>query len=353
LQDTGRLPEGEKEFDQAIRIQEQLAADLPAQPDYRQELARSHFNRGNLLRLKGRPKDAEMDYNRAVSLYQKLAADFPVRPEFRMELASSHSGRGFLLNETGRVEEAKKDYDQALSLRKQLAADFPARPEYRQNLARSHTSRANLLSDAGQLSPAEQDYDQALSLYRQLTVDFPNQPELRNDVAGTCVDFALFRRRQGNWAVAKRLLLEGRPHHLAALNTNPKHLYYRSYYRDHLSALTAVHAGLLEPKDAVCTAETRRDLGWDAPADAYDAEPVHPHHGQTRQTGRQAAQGRGPVLRRCGTKAAPRCTQQGLQRRDAPKERHRSRSPATARGLPEACRGAGERTPRSHGWNTN
>jgi hypothetical protein len=35
--------------------------------------------------------------------------------------------------------------------------------------------------------------------------------------------------------------------------------------------LTKVHAGLLQQEDAVRTAETRRDLGWDAPGDAYDA----------------------------------------------------------------------------------
>jgi hypothetical protein len=35
--------------------------------------------------------------------------------------------------------------------------------------------------------------------------------------------------------------------------------------------LTEVHAGLLEQQNAVRTAETCRDLGWDAPADAYSA----------------------------------------------------------------------------------
>jgi hypothetical protein len=35
--------------------------------------------------------------------------------------------------------------------------------------------------------------------------------------------------------------------------------------------LTTVHAGLLESADAVSAAETCRDLGWDASADAYDA----------------------------------------------------------------------------------
>jgi hypothetical protein len=77
--------------------------------------------------------------------------------------------------------------------------------------------------------------------------------------------------RQGSWIAAKRLLLEGAPHHLAALKAGPRHPTYRQFYRNHLSVLTEVQAKLLEPADAVRTAETRRDLGWNAPADAYDA----------------------------------------------------------------------------------
>jgi hypothetical protein len=77
--------------------------------------------------------------------------------------------------------------------------------------------------------------------------------------------------QQGNWAAAKRLLLEGRPHHLAALKANPLEPSYRQFYRHHLAVLTGVHAGLLEQEDAVRAAETCRDLGWNAPADAYDA----------------------------------------------------------------------------------
>jgi hypothetical protein len=58
---------------------------------------------------------------------------------------------------------------------------------------------------------------------------------------------------------------------LAALDANPRHPLYRQFYRSQLGALTAAHAGLLERDDAVRTAEICRDLGWDAPADAYDA----------------------------------------------------------------------------------
>src|SRR5262249_28548441 len=74
-----------------------------------------------------------------------------------------------------------------------------------------------------------------------------------------------------NWAAAKRLLLEGEPHDLAALKANPRNPSYRQFYHKHLAMLTVVHAGLLEKDEAVRTAAARRDLGWDPPADAYDA----------------------------------------------------------------------------------
>jgi len=169
------------------------------------------------------------------------------------------------------MPEAEKEYDQALSIRKQLVADFPTRPEYRQELAGSHNSRGGLLYTTGRLPEAEKDYDQALSIYKKLAADFPNQPDLRGGLANTCGNMALLHKQQGDWAAAKRLLLEGRPHHLAALKANPRHPTYRQSYHNHLSVLTQVHAGLLAQEDAVRTAETRRDLGWDAPADAYDA----------------------------------------------------------------------------------
>jgi hypothetical protein len=72
-------------------------------------------------------------------------------------------------------------------------------------------------------------------------------------------------------SAAKQLLLEDRPHHLAALKANPRNPAYRRFYRNHLGVLTEVHAGLLEQQDAVRTAETHRDLGWNAPVDAYEA----------------------------------------------------------------------------------
>jgi hypothetical protein len=219
----------------------------------------------------GRPKDSKKDFDRAVRILKQLAADFPLQPDFRVSLALTYHNRGILLYGTRRLKEAEQDYDQALSIYKQLVADFRNRTEFREELANSQNSRGNVRRDMGRLKEAEEDYDQALTIQKQLTAKSPNQPDLHNSLAGTCVNLAFLHEKQGNWAAAKRLLLEGRPHNLAALKANPRNPTFRQFYRNHLGLLTVVHAGLLEQRDAVRTALVRRNLGWNAPADAYDA----------------------------------------------------------------------------------
>jgi tetratricopeptide (TPR) repeat protein len=266
-----RLKDAGRDYDQAVSVYQQLVADFPSRPAFRYELAGSHFSRGFVLSATGRPKDADKDYDQAVSISKQLAAEFPARPEFRQRLAESHLKRGMHLSATGRRTEAKQGYDQALSIQKQMAAEFPYRPEFRDDLAKSHLIRGMLLSRMGQRQEAEQDYDQAVSVHEQAVADFPNQPGRRNDLASTCVNLASLHAQRGDTAAAKRLLLVGRPNHLAALKADPRHETYRLFYRMHLSLLTRVHAALLEQEDAVRTAETCGNLGWNAPADAYDA----------------------------------------------------------------------------------
>jgi tetratricopeptide (TPR) repeat protein/tRNA A-37 threonylcarbamoyl transferase component Bud32 len=270
LQDTGRLQEAEKDYGQALNIRKQLAADFPNRPEFRQELAQSHTNRGNLLYETSRLQEAEQDFDQALSIRKQLAADFPNRPEFRRALAQSHTNQGNLLYATGRLQEAEKNYDHALSIFKQLAADFPTRTEFRQALAQSHNNRGRLLWATGRLHDVEKDWSEALSIQKQLAADFPNQPDLRNGLAGTTVNLALLHLQQGDWASARRLLLEGKPHHLTALKANPQNPSYRQFYRNHLNVLTKVHAGLLQLDDAVRTAETCQNLGWNALEDAYN-----------------------------------------------------------------------------------
>jgi serine/threonine protein kinase len=55
----GETSEAVRGYREAIRLWEQLAADFPAVPDYRQRLANSHKNLGSLLRSLGKRPEAE------------------------------------------------------------------------------------------------------------------------------------------------------------------------------------------------------------------------------------------------------------------------------------------------------
>jgi hypothetical protein len=118
---------------------------------------------------------------------------------------------------------------------------------------------------------AEKDFDWALSIQKRLAAGLRNVPDLRNEPAGTYVNLVLLHSQQGGFTAAKRLLLEGRPHHLAALKADPRHPAYRQFYGNHLNLLTTFQTRLLQPQDAVRITNTCQDLGWNAPADAYAA----------------------------------------------------------------------------------
>jgi serine/threonine protein kinase/tetratricopeptide (TPR) repeat protein len=319
LSDTGRLKEAEADYAAALALRKQVAADFPTQPEFRQDLAQSHSNMGQLLRDTGRPQEAETALRAGLDIRKQLAAEFPTRPEFREDVARGHNTLGRLFYVTARLNEAETAFATALALykqlatdfptqtdfrlglaegqsnlgavltdmrrlpeaetahratlalRKQLANDFPARIDIRVGLPASYGNLATVLEDTGRLQEAETAYVAAISLDKQLAADFPNQPDLRDQLAGAFGNLGFFHLRQRDFNAAKAQLEGAVPHHNAALKTNPRNPTYRQSYRNTLTAFVQTYAGLDEQPAAKQAAEKLRDLGWDPPADAYDA----------------------------------------------------------------------------------
>jgi tetratricopeptide (TPR) repeat protein len=200
----GRKAEAMAAFQLARDGYERLAADLPAVPEYRLELARSHINLGNLLSDQGKPPEAEQQNRQALALSAKLAADFPDVPEYRRVLAYSHNDLAIVLAGLGKRSEAEQQVRQALALQEKLAADFPAVPGYRLELARSHHNLGNLLFDLGKRSEAEQQYRQALALQEKLAADFPAEPEYRHVLAVSHNNLGNLLAGLGKWSEAEQ-----------------------------------------------------------------------------------------------------------------------------------------------------
>ena len=179
----GRDKDSENAYRRAVSLFQQLAADFPTRPEFRQELATSLNLLGVLLLATGRLTEAESAKIEGLAILKQLAADFPNRPEFRQALAGFHQNLGHLLHVTGRLTEAESAQAEALAIRKQLAADFPADPILRRALAMSHNSLGWLFQDTKRLEKAESAYRDAVTLQKQAVADFPNQPEFRLELA--------------------------------------------------------------------------------------------------------------------------------------------------------------------------
>lgn len=271
LSSTGRLNEAEETLRGARASFQKLAEEYPSRPEYCQGLAASHLNLSTMLHQTGQLKEAVEACRSASDLQARLAAEFPTRPEFRSQRASSQNNLGALLRERGQLQAAESAHRRALKLQVRLAAEFPGRPELRRELAGSHENLGIVHDSCGKWNEAKEEFRAARELKQQLAADFPNQPAIRNELGATCVNLALAYQKLGDLESARQTLNEGRPHLLAALNASPSHPTFRQFYRNCLTLLAAVHAGLLEPDEAFRSVQTLRDVGWDPPADAYAA----------------------------------------------------------------------------------
>src|SRR5205807_4440014 len=95
------LTEDDRAFLRGVIAQyDAFAAIRGDDADSRALRAEGRWRVGTMRYRLGELKEAEQDYDQALSLYKQLAAEFPTRPELRRGLASSHTNLGNLLKAT-------------------------------------------------------------------------------------------------------------------------------------------------------------------------------------------------------------------------------------------------------------
>jgi serine/threonine protein kinase/tetratricopeptide (TPR) repeat protein len=183
--DMGETTAALADCEQMRTIFVKLAADFPTEPEYRYDLAHSHYSVGYLLKVLGRHDQAEAAYRTAITIQENLAADFPAVPEYRHSLALSHNGLGILLAAHGERKQAEAAYRAALAIQDELVADFPNVLDSRETLSHYQNNLGNLLAEQGQRHQAESAYRAALTIADKLVADFPNVPRYRRESATT------------------------------------------------------------------------------------------------------------------------------------------------------------------------
>lgn len=167
-----------------------LLAKLPAVPENRRQLAKTHINLGNLLADLGKldfslRAEVEAQYQAAIKILEGLAADSPSVPEYRRDLAASHNNLGVLLDDLGKRSEAETEYRSAMALREKLAADFPAVPGYRVELGGSYCNFGSLVRDRGRPADSLAWYSRAIATLAPLVEKEPLLVEARQALCYT------------------------------------------------------------------------------------------------------------------------------------------------------------------------
>ncbi len=123
-----------------------------------------------MLGQSGKPAEALESFRRALAIQQKLAEDYPAIPDFRNNLASSHTDLADTLRILGRFAEARENYDQAIALREKLVKDNPTVTEFRSGMARS-------VRRLGLVRPAAGDLAGAVAYARKAMIHYENLPQ--------------------------------------------------------------------------------------------------------------------------------------------------------------------------------
>lgn len=171
--------DAEKQYDEALRLQQQIHDENPANYLYPQELARTHYNRG-IVRYDNKNVDgAESDFRIAIGLLEPLAGkpapteNGTTNPEPSQELARAYNNLANILRSTNQ-QDAEELYERAIEIAESLSRKQSDNREYKLELAQYYNNQARLLVAEKDLDLARTRNHQAVDLIEELESPVPS-----------------------------------------------------------------------------------------------------------------------------------------------------------------------------------
>ncbi|MDG3005218.1 serine/threonine-protein kinase [Paludisphaera mucosa] len=186
LRRTGRAAEAARTLDEAVTLLREADA-RGKDPRIKLALGKALQSRVALLIDGGDLAGAEPIQREVIALHAALAADYPAAPEHRHELARGQLNLGMLYVRLGRPEAAVAAYRDAASTTLRLSDDFPAVAPYRQLLARARLNMAEQLALEDKNEEAEALLAAALPLVERLHAEAPGSPAYLTGLVATLV----------------------------------------------------------------------------------------------------------------------------------------------------------------------
>ena len=181
----GDKPEALAAHRKGLAVRRELASDLTASAEARDDVARSLSAAADLLNQTGKSAEAIAHYEEARDLIEGLPLSGPGTDKRRALLGSVYSGLGFALAPTGKSAGAMAAYQRSVGILTRLADDRPAVSDFRSRLANTHNNIGGLQSQTGKPLEAIESYRRALAVRQTLADDNPAVTEFRFQLADT------------------------------------------------------------------------------------------------------------------------------------------------------------------------
>jgi serine/threonine protein kinase/tetratricopeptide (TPR) repeat protein len=159
---------------EAARIAEQLVAEFPETSWYRNQLANVYVSLGGAL-IYTHPEEAQKILRRTKVFAAELGD--------RATIAGACYTLGLLLISTSRNQEGENAFREACEYYGQLVLESPSEAGYRQQLGDSLHFLGDLLTTSSRPDEAEKAYREAVEIYEKLCTDFPAVPFYRQYLA--------------------------------------------------------------------------------------------------------------------------------------------------------------------------
>jgi tetratricopeptide (TPR) repeat protein len=171
--------EAKNEYDEALRLQQEIHDRKPEDTDATQELARSYYNRGILFYDEGDRQGAEFGFRTAMGLLEGIENGSATKngkrssPKPIQELARVYNNLATLQEREGKSGEARAMYERAIQKAEQLDTRSAQRREYQAELAQYCDNEARLLFDMNDVADAARRSDEALNIVEVLANPAP------------------------------------------------------------------------------------------------------------------------------------------------------------------------------------
>jgi serine/threonine-protein kinase len=208
-------------LEDALEFQQEFLRQRPTDSQVRHDVARARLRAARIRFWLGKPREAEADCRKAIAELEQLAAEFPAEPSHRIELANGYYDLSFLHGSDGHLEDSEAASRRALDLQRVVARDDPAG---RLDLARYLNNLATVFIGTGRaedLARAEELLREAEGVNSQLVAETPREPKPRQELVAVLANRSRLRKNAGDLSDAEAICRRALDVQVGLVNDDP------------------------------------------------------------------------------------------------------------------------------------